>query len=62
MTLLSPSFTTSMFEIISLCRTPYYKDLIRVFYSSLKVTKLGNHYIEIKMKHLDWLITTNLKY
>jgi len=38
-----------------------------VFYSNLKITKLGNLYIEvnkknIKITHSDWLTLTNLTY
>jgi len=48
-------------------KLPYYENLVRVFYTNLKFTTIGDLFIEINSKRIeirqmDWMNKKNLKY
>ncbi|KAL2338656.1 hypothetical protein Fmac_013102 [Flemingia macrophylla] len=66
-TIFSPPFRISRFKHFVAMSSSYFEDLIKVFYSNLRVSKAGYLYSEvnktkIKMKPADWLIVAGLKY
>lgn len=54
------------FEQYLMLKAPYFKDLVKVFFSNLNITYLGSLYIEvnkkIKVTYSYWLTLANLKY
>jgi len=74
----SPFFAASGFEFQNLMnfqslqpflgiKLPYYEDLVRVFYTNLKITPIGHLAIEIcgkriHINQLDWINIVNMRY